>query len=906
VTLLKTLNTDATFDLTEIVDKITLVESTKFSLNIDESDIVSFSRVGKHLVLMLANGEVIYIEEYYTFDPPSQLFISKDGDMERVDINDTSEDGTLYVTYTSVSTVDSSISSLVFSDVFGAGLIAASTAAGLGGLVAAVALTNGSSNSANDEGPDLGAALGEGPTVSLVLEDVISGTGIPGQDIQIDTDGDGVPDLFTTVDSSGNWSAVPTTPLVDGSFITATTVDENGLQSPPVVAQVQGVPVAPTIDVANGSEISGTAEPGSEIEVTVGGVVYTTTATEPDGEWSVSPKAPDTFDTGEEISVTAIGENGNSSESSTETVDATAPETPVIEVANGSEVSGTAEPGSEIEVTVGGVVYTTTATEPDGEWSVSPEAPDTFDTGEEVSVTAIGENGNSSESATETVDATAPDAPNAPTDYSDNEGDFQDANSTAASTDDTTPAINVGAGLTDTPKLYVDGVEVEAIYDPAVGTLTPVAPLAEGSHELTYTLADEAGNESAESGALPIEVDSTAPTAPAAPTDYADDAGAEKDTNSTAGTTDDTTPGINIGAGLTETPTLYVDGIEVDAIYDPALGTLTPVTPLAEGSYELNYTLTDEAGNESAESGALPIEIDSTAPTAPAAPTDYADDAGAEQDANSTAATTDDTTPGINVGAGLSDTPKLYVDGVEVDAIYDPAAGTLTPVAPLAEGSHELTYTLTDETSNESAESGVLPIEIDTTAPAEPVTSTDYADDVGSVQDANSTAFITDDTTPGINIGAGLTEIPTLYVDGVEVDATYDPVLGTLTPVTPLTEGPHELTSTLTDAAGNESAESEVLPIEVDATAPTTPAAPTDYADDVGDEQDANSTAATTDDTTPGINVGAGLTDTPKLYVDGVEVDAIYDPIVGTLTPVTPLAEGSHDLTYTLTHLQRQ
>ena len=133
--------------------------------------------------------------------------------------------------------------------------------------------------------------------------------------------------------------------------------------------------------------------------------------------------------------------------------------------------------------------------------------------------------------------------------------------------------------------MYVDGVEVDAVYDPIAGTLTPVAALAEGPHDFSYTLTDAAGNESAESGVLPIEIDSIAPLAPAAPTDYADDAGDDQNTNSTAASTDDTTPGINIGAGLTETPTLYVDGVEVDAIYDPIAGTLTPVAALAAVSY---------------------------------------------------------------------------------------------------------------------------------------------------------------------------------------------------------------------------------------------------------------------------------------------------------------------------------
>ena len=47
---------------------------------------------------------------------------------------------------------------------------------------------------------------------------------------------------------------------------------------------------------------------------------------------------------------------------------------------------------------------------------------------------------------------------------------------------------------------------------------------------------------------------------------------------------------------------------------------------------------------------------------------------------------------------------------------YDPVTGTLTPNAPLAEGAHALTYTLTDAAGNESPQSSPLNISIDTTA----------------------------------------------------------------------------------------------------------------------------------------------------------------------------------------------
>ncbi|MDI9658094.1 Ig-like domain-containing protein, partial [Acinetobacter baumannii] len=54
--------------------------------------------------------------------------------------------------------------------------------------------------------------------------------------------------------------------------------------------------------------------------------------------------------------------------------------------------------------------------------------------------------------------------------------------------------------------------KVTARYDPVTGKLTPTTPLADGSHQLTYTLTDAAGNESAKSTALTVTVDTLAPT----------------------------------------------------------------------------------------------------------------------------------------------------------------------------------------------------------------------------------------------------------------------------------------------------------------------------------------------------------------------------------------------------------
>jgi large repetitive protein len=100
---------------------------------------------------------------------------------------------------------------------------------------------------------------------------------------------------------------------------------------------------------------------------------------------------------------------------------------------------------------------------------------------------------------------------------------------------------------------------------------------------------------------------------------------------------------------------LYVNGTLVAATYNSSTGTLTPNAALTDGNYSFDLQLTDAAGNESAKSPVLTAAVDTTAPATPAAaPTGYTDNAGSltSASASNTAATTDDTTPGMYVGIG--------------------------------------------------------------------------------------------------------------------------------------------------------------------------------------------------------------------------------------------------------------
>lgn len=217
--------------------------------------------------------------------------------------------------------------------------------------------------------------------------------------------------------------------------------------------------------------------------------------------------------------------------------------------ANGTVVTGVAEVGVTVTVTaVDGTVLGTAVAGADSRFSVSLSRAQTD--GQIVSVTASDAGGTSVAVTVSAPDTTAPATPaSAPVGHVDDVGWVQSAASTALATDDAMPGILIGQNLSDTPpKLYVDGVHVAATYDPVTGTLTPLSALTQGAHAIRYTLTDTAGNESGQSPALNLTVNTDIPVLTIA--QVAGDAVGAAD----SGTFD----GLERGASLTTVVTLPV------------------------------------------------------------------------------------------------------------------------------------------------------------------------------------------------------------------------------------------------------------------------------------------------------------------------------------------------------------
>jgi hypothetical protein len=212
-----------------------------------------------------------------------------------------------------------------------------------------------------------------------------------------------------------------------------------------------------------------------------------------------------------------------------------------------------------------------------------------------------------------------------------------------------------------------------------------------------------------------------------------------------------------IAAGQTPSPALTVDDLAKIGLDTTGVTANNLLTLLAAIAAQ------DDTGSDTdslAKLQALVDALDKTPPVTPSsAPASYNDNAGNLTNSASTAAVTDDTTPGIFVGVGLTDTPKLYVDGVQVAATYDSVNGWLTPDQAVSSAgstggngaAHTFAYTLTDAAGNESGLSPALTIRIDTVndAPTGSVTVSGTAK-VGATLTASNNLADPDGTITGL------------------------------------------------------------------------------------------------------------------------------------------------------------
>ncbi|AMX85752.1 hypothetical protein A4W92_01945 [Pseudomonas aeruginosa] len=401
----------------------------------------------------------------------------------------------------------------------------------------------------------------------------VTGNAEPGATVGVDTDGDGQPDTTVVVGPGGSFEVPLNPPLTNGETVTVIVTDPAGNSSTPVTAEAPDFPDAPQVNASNGSVLSGTAEAGVTIVITDGnGNPIGQTSADANGNWSFTPgsQLPD----GTVVNVVARDAAGNSSPATSITVDGVAPSAPVVEPSNGSELSGTAEPGSSVTLTDGnGNPIGQTTADANGNWSFTPSTP--LPDGTVVNVVARDAAGNSSPPASVTVDAVAPATPT-----------VDPSNGTTLS-----GTAEPGATVTLTDG---NGNPIGQVTADGSGnwSFTPGIPLPDGT--VVNVVARSPSN--VDSAPAVITVDGVAPAAPVIDPSN----GTEISGTAEAGATVILTDGGGNPIGQAT-----ADG--------SGNWTFTPSTPLANGTV-INAVAQDPAGNTS---GPASVTVDAIAPPAP-------------------------------------------------------------------------------------------------------------------------------------------------------------------------------------------------------------------------------------------------------------------------------------------------
>ncbi|KEO45219.1 YSIRK signal domain/LPXTG anchor domain surface protein [Streptococcus salivarius] len=338
----------------------------------------------------------------------------------------------------------------------------------------------------------------------------------PGTKVELfDKDGNKIGEA--TADENGKATITPTVAIPAGN-VTAKATDPAGNTSDasdPMVATTDTTapakPVANTVK-AGDTAVTGTAEAGSTVEVTLPDGTKATATADQDGNFSVPVSG---LEEGQTVSVTAKDASNNTSAPTTATVakadDKTAPDAPVVNPvkAGDTAVTGTAEAGSTVEVTLPDGTKATATADQDGNFSVPVSG---LEEGQTVSVTATDDAGNTSNPTSVTVgkgtDTTAPSAPV--------------VNPVKAGTTAVTGTAEAGSTVEVT---LPDSSKVSAKADQDGNFSVPVSGLKEGD-TVSVTATDDAGNTSnPTSVTVGKGTDTIAPDAPVVNTDLTGKAG---------------------------------------------------------------------------------------------------------------------------------------------------------------------------------------------------------------------------------------------------------------------------------------------------------------------------------------------------------------------------------------------
>ncbi|MGK7246603.1 Ig-like domain-containing protein [Buttiauxella agrestis] len=241
-------------------------------------------------------------------------------------------------------------------------------------------------------------------------------------------------------------------------------------------------------------------------------------------------------------------------------------------------LNGTGEAGSTVAIFDNGTTLLgTTQVQANGTWNFTPDT--NLGDGSHVFTTsatdAAGNLSGTSPGFAVTIDATAPALPSITGVYSEN-GSLETPILANRDTNENHPSLKGLGEANTTLTLKDNGVVIGTITVDGTGhwSYTPTAPLGNGSHNLTLTATDEAGNVSQPSTGFAFTVDTTAPDAPVI-LNADDNVGDLQQPVLSGGITDDTTP------------TFHGTGVDGDIIKLYNGSTLLGITTVSGGVWSI-------------------------------------------------------------------------------------------------------------------------------------------------------------------------------------------------------------------------------------------------------------------------------------------------------------------------------
>ncbi|MCB9616875.1 MAG: hypothetical protein H6722_30950 [Sandaracinus sp.] len=591
------------------------------------------------------------------------------------------------------------------------------------------------------------------------------GTATPGITVVVTVDG--TPAGTTTADASGAWSFTPGTNLSDGSHSVVvvvmggmdTAMDGADFVVDTTTSVAITAPATGSATTDTTPTLSGTGEPGAMVTVSLDGTTLDVVTVEADGTWTVEVTAE--LAEGMHVVVAmAMDAAGNTAmDTSIFTVD-TSTSVAIVTPADGTRVmtgtptiSGTAEPGAMVTVSVDGTELGTVTADGSGNWSIDV-------------TTALTEGPHSaSASATDTLGNTAS-----------TESDFTVDLGTTVSfeqpsvTGDETPELSGTGEPGASVEVSVDGSVVGTVIVDAEGNWTlVVGPLTDGTHDVSVTATDDAGNTANDTGSFLVDLDSPA---------------VEIANPGDGTTTSDNTPTITGTATPGASVLVIVDGSILGIASADATGawSIDVTTALADGEHEVVATVTDADGDTVEDAHVFTVDTADAPAIAITSPTG--------------GAVTSDATPTITGTATAGVTVDVYVDGVFVGTVTADGDGnwSLDVGTALSDGSHTVRAVATDGDGNTATDGGTFTVDTETevaiVAPAEGATVGGPRPTISGSAEAGASVVVSVDGTEIGTVVAG--------ADGTwSVRVTFD-----------LTDGDHDASATATDEVGNTATDS--------------------------------------------------------------------------------------------------